>query len=275
MTSPHALDGLWRIVSCTCCGNASSCCETHYFFKENTCKEFVPNLVDTGNFRITFETDDDTSPKRLTFTLYWNSSEGRPNPNAYVQRMFYEIDGDVLRISHGHGIEWPTRFSDEVKLLTLKRDYGPMPETRKPSGTPPLVDDVLGILPFDDNVNWYSGGVKNEAANIELTLEPDSEGNVTAVADRARQIFTKLNEYRRLVSFLAVEHLLELKNSNWREDGEPEISVEQFSDCLTLDSIHVYQDLCVEFSHFDGGLFRGHSIHIRLNEDDTFVSAGI
>ncbi len=158
MSDQDKIQGLWRFHASKYRGeHLEGASTTHYLAEGNHWKAINPNLVDDGEHRttVTFELDESETPKRFTKTSQHYGPEDRPLPEPFISRSIYRFDGDTLTICSGRVPgEYPKDFSDENSLLVLKRDYGPVPESRKPSGTKPIEVEPLGTLDWSDNFNW-------------------------------------------------------------------------------------------------------------------------
>lgn len=275
MSDTEALQGLWRIESSTLQGSPVLESATHYLIAGNTMKQIVPNLVDDGTLRPTFVVDESVSPKRLTETLDYNGPFGPPDPNAIILRYLYRLDGETLTLCSGPFGSFPDEFSDEHGIKTLVRDHGPLPEQRQPSGTPPLVDDLLGTLEWDDNLNWYSGEVRLANASFNISLNPDAGTDASRALARARQIVEDFERYRQLAADYAVDGLLGLKNETWLDESDDEESPETFKAKMTLQAITVEAEGDVTFWHHDGDLFWGHSIQVCMDAGDNCTGTDI
>ena len=275
MSDLEALQGLWRIESSLSNGRSVGESATHYLISGNSIKEIVPDLVDDGTLRVTLELDETSDPKRMVETLDYNGPDGPPDPSPIVLRHIYRIEGDKLTICTGYEDHFPPSFSEEYSIRTLVRDSGPVPAGKKPSGTPPLVDEVLGTLQWVDNLDWYSGPVAVGDSTIEFSLNPKSGTDASEALARAKEIALALPRYRTLAADFAVNGLLDLKNSNWLDDGEAAVTAEQFKSKMQLTSITVYPDGAVAFWHNDGGLFFGHSIQVCIDSRNKCTSTDI
>ncbi len=275
MTDLEALQGLWRIKSHTTGGSPVASAATHYVIAGQCMKQIVPNTVDDvdGKLRSTLVLDESTEPRRLTNTLDYNGPDGPPDPRPIVLHYLYRLTGDTLVLCDGPYGAFPDDISDDFSILTLERDYGPVPALRKPSGTPPLTDDDLGTLPWDDDLNWYCGKVELDDLKTELCLNPDKDGKIDNTLKRAKAIVSRIDHFRQLAEEFAVDQLLELKNDVWLEDGEPIVTAGEFKSRIALESISFIADGQVEFWFHDGQLFFGHSITVVLGADDKFISA--
>jgi hypothetical protein len=185
-----------------------------------------------------------------------------------VLRYLYRLNGETLILCSGAFGTFPDRISDEYSIETLVRDRGSIPAPRQPSGTPPIVDDLLGTLEWDDNLNWYSGQVSLPNISFDLSLDPDEENHVSTALLRAKEIVRNLDRYLQMSGDLAVDRLLELKNDIWLEEGESEISPDEFKTKMTLEAIVVAENANAIFWHDDGGMFLGHSIEICIDAND-------
>src|SRR5215472_18829268 len=79
-----------------------------------------------------------------------------------IDRWLYDFDGDTLRFCWPNivGGEYPDAISDRTHgVLTLVRDHGPPPDTKRPSGKRPISHPVLGTLIWDDNLDQWKGQI--------------------------------------------------------------------------------------------------------------------
>ncbi|MBM79439.1 MAG: hypothetical protein CMJ78_02445 [Planctomycetaceae bacterium] len=275
MSDSEALQGLWRIISSTAQGRPVHESATHYLIAGNSMKEIVPNLVDEGKLRLTFVVDESVFPKRLTETLDYNGPDGPPDPNPIILHYLYQLDGETLTLCSGAFGSFPDNISDDYSIKTLVRDHGPVPEQKQPSGTPPLVDDLIGTLRWDDNLNWYRGQVRVGDVTFEIKLNPDEGIDASSALMRVKQIVEDFERYQQLAADYAIDGLLELKNDTWLDEGEEEVSSEFFKAKMTLQAITVEADGEVTFWHHDGGLFFGHSIQVCIDANDKCTNTDI
>lgn len=275
MNDSETLQGLWRIQSLTSQGQPVHVSATHYLIKGNSMKELVPDLVDEGKLRTTFVLDESTSPKRLTKTLDYNGPDGPPDPDPIVLRYLYRLEGDTLILCSGEFGKFPAEISDAYSIKTLARDHGPVPESKQPSGTPPIVDDLLGTLQWDDNLNWYRGEVRVANASFDLSLDPVEETDASGALSRAKQIVEDFERFRKMAADYAVDGLLQLKNDTWLDEAEQQITADEFRARMKLEAISVEADDGVTFWHHDGDLFWGHSIQVCIDASDNCTGTDI
>jgi len=231
-------------------------------------------MVDDGKVRTIFQLEEEADRKQIVVAMDWNGPDGPPPANPLIRRGFYRLVGDDLEICFGIAGEFPASLSDEYGLLKLKRDHGPVPETRKPSGIPPIEDDVLGTLKWDDNLNWFSGKFTDGRVTFEILLKPDEAGSLASALERARKVVRKKDEYVQLAKSLAAENLLDLANE-WNEDDEHRLTAEDFMSRITLESMVFAADGGISFYHNDGNIFWGHSVQLCIDKNDHYVHADI
>jgi len=275
MGDHEAIQGCWRLVSRVHRGQHVHDSATHYLFFGDSHKEIVPSLVDDGKLRSTFSLNEEADPKEISITLDYNGPDGPPDPSPIVLRGFYRLCDDSLEMCFGLRNEFPACFSDEYGMVTLQRHNGPVPESRKASGTPPLDDELLGHLVWDDNVSWYSGKVASGGIVVEVSLTGDNYGSVEIALARARSVVQNIRHYVELARKHAVDNLLDLKNDNWLEEDEEPLTPGSFMDRMTLQSMVFSSDGSVRFYHHDGNLFYGHCIEIGIDVHDNCVGADI
>lgn len=117
----------------------------------------------------------------------------------------------------------------------------------------------LGSLRYDADLNWWQGTVPT-AGTVKVYLSLDECVDEKALLSMAEVVCRDLSSWRKKVEDFAVRELLALKNETWLEEGEAEVSPDEFRRRMTLESIAFYPDGAFEFTHGDGELFWGHSI---------------
>jgi hypothetical protein len=126
-----------------------------------------------------------------------------------------------------------------------------------------LEDSLLGTFTLDRRVDWFVGEVVWAGEPISLNLSASAD--VQEALKTAHALWRNQKEWNRRVRSFAVEQLLPLKNDNWLDEDEAELTPDQFEDRMTLESITVRADGSFDFWHSDGDLFWGHSIQISGN----------
>jgi hypothetical protein len=130
-------------------------------------------------------------------------------------------------------------------------------------------DPLLGTFTLDRRVDWFTAQVVWAGESIALNLSGSADAQ--SALRTAHALWQKQGEWNRRVRNFAVEELLPLKNDTWLDEGETELSPDEFKDRMTLESITVNPDGSFDFWHNDGDLFWGHSIQISgsLSEGPT------
>lgn len=126
-----------------------------------------------------------------------------------------------------------------------------------------LEDPLLGTFTLDRRVDWFIAEVVWAGQPISLNLA--GSANAQAALKTAHALWQNQSEWNRRVRSFAVEQLLPLKNDNWLDEDEAELTPDQFEERMALESITVRADGSFDFWHSDGDLFWGHAIQISGN----------
>jgi uncharacterized protein (TIGR03067 family) len=274
VTDAEAIVGLWRLVSRTHQGKPVMDCASHYLFEAGRVKEIVPDLVDDGSCWSTYELDLTASPKRITQTTHWVGKNGKPSAPPYVERGLYELKGETLRLCWPSGGGPLPSFSKKADIIvTFTREHGPPPQTKQPSGKQPVEVPGVGRLTWDDNIDWWEGQVKAATGEVAaLHLEVTQE-TPERIAQAAQEFVAWLKAHEPAARKFAAEELLDLLNDVWN-DGKP-LTARQFVKRLSLASAGRKKDNSASLYYGDGGMFRGHSIVVRVDKAGKFKNATI
>jgi uncharacterized protein (TIGR03067 family) len=269
------LQGLWRVVSMVKRGSEVYSSNTHYLFDGDRVKAITPSLVDGGRWS-TFDLDPTSDPKRFTMI---SEIEGRDGPFQRVDRWLYEVTGDQLRLC------WPSVFGKYPDLvsdtdhavITLARDHGPLPQTKQASNRATIEDPVLGLIVWDDDLNyWKAKAALDAGSSFDVTISTDEAtdpfSNEAAIAMAARDLVDWLRDNDIAARRFAASHLLQLHNDTWNQ-GRP-ITADEFTERMQLQSANLDSG-GVELFYDDGDLFWGHSISISLGSERDFIDATI
>jgi hypothetical protein len=124
----------------------------------------------------------------------------------------------------------------------------------------------FGTFTLDRRVDWFAAEVVWDGKPVSLNLSDAAE--VEASLKVAQTLWQAQREWNLRIRDFAVQELLPLKNENWLDEDEAELSPDEFKDRMTLESITVYPSGSFDFWHNDGDLFWGHSIQISGNLSD-------
>ena len=126
-----------------------------------------------------------------------------------------------------------------------------------------LEDAIFGTFTLDRRVDWFTAEVVWDGKPILLNLSESTE--VRETLRMAHLLWERQDEWNRRIRDFAVQKLLSLKNDNWLDEDDAELTPDEFKDRMTLDSITMNADGSFDFWHNDGDLFWGHSIQIGGN----------
>ena len=138
-----------------------------------------------------------------------------------------------------------------------------------------LMDPEFGVFTLERRVNWYEANPVWCGAAVRLTVPAGSPNEIQKSLAAARKLWADQEEWHRRITAYAVQKLLELKNDNWLDEGEAEVSEEEFGRRMVVETISVNPGGSFEFWHDDGDLFLGHSIMVSGNLKDGPKDAGI
>ncbi|MDG3007298.1 DUF2262 domain-containing protein [Paludisphaera mucosa] len=156
-----------------------------------------------------------------------------------------------------------TAEAELVELLGPDRSDPELNQAAADLQTPVLLEDRrFGTLTLDRSLNWYTGGAKWNGEAVGLNLDAEGAGGIDGALAVARSLWEDQQRWTQRIEDYAVQELLPLKNENWLDEGEAELTARQFQSRMTLKSITVNSDGSFDFLHDDGDLFGGHSIQV-------------
>jgi hypothetical protein len=133
----------------------------------------------------------------------------------------------------------------------------------------------FGELVLDRSIDWFEGAASWDGDLIDVTFESDENGSIEAQLSTADTLWLAQASWKARIEDFAIAELLELKNGNWLQEHEKELTATQFISRITLESVHILPDGEFEFWYDDGGLFWGHAIMVGGNLKDGPNDAGI
>jgi hypothetical protein len=136
-------------------------------------------------------------------------------------------------------------------------------------------DSTFGLFTLDRRIDWYQAHTEWCGDTVYLMICNDTPSEMEKSLAVARELWQDASEWQRKFAECAIRELLATKNSCWLEDGDPEVSENEFLQRMALAVISVEADRSFEFSYDDGDLFWGHSIVVRGNLTNGPTSAGI
>jgi hypothetical protein len=119
----------------------------------------------------------------------------------------------------------------------------------------------FGRLAYNAELNWWEGALPTEpTAKVYFSLDKCEDEK--ALLDMGEKVCRNLPVWRKRVEDFAVEKLRPLKNGSWLQEGEDEVTAEQFKRRMSLESVSFYPSGEFEFMYTDGDLFWGHWIQV-------------
>lgn len=136
-------------------------------------------------------------------------------------------------------------------------------------------DAVLGTLVFERGLDRFSGRVLWRGQLVEIDLGARNRERLPDCITIARTLIRDQAEWHDRTRDFAVKELLSPKNENWLDEGEEELTADDFRKRLTLSSLTLDPDGNFTFWFDDGGLFFGHSVTVSGTFADGFERADI
>jgi hypothetical protein len=141
---------------------------------------------------------------------------------------------------------------------------------------PDLEHPELGKLRYQQEYDWYEGKIEVHGSEVSIQLLTNERGQVNSALERIASFVSELERYAQLAKEHAAQGLLQIKNETWIEDEDEEpLTIEQFQQRMTLESISIDSAGEVSFYHNDGDLFWGHCILVTMDRENNFVGAEI
>lgn len=139
---------------------------------------------------------------------------------------------------------------------------------------PSVATERLGVLLYDDELDWWAGALPAADPPVTLHILPDADGGPDASVATAVAFARELEGWRSRATTFATSRCLEDYNGAWCEPGD-EITAEAFASRIRLESIGFYPGGEFELAFADGGLFAGHTILVPGGLADGFEDAYI
>jgi hypothetical protein len=128
-------------------------------------------------------------------------------------------------------------------------------------------DAYFGALTFNRRGKRWETEAEWLGHEVRLTVSGDGEDLEEALRN-AQKLWEAQDSWSTRVKEYAVTELFELKNDDWLEEDEEEVTPEQFKARMRLESITMDADGEFEFWYADGDLFWGHSILVSGSLDE-------
>ena len=118
----------------------------------------------------------------------------------------------------------------------------------------------FGVLELDRQSQAYIGKANWCGSQARLILSCSDAAELKRVLETSVSLFQQSSQWNSRIRELAAHELLAVKNGNWLEDDEAELSREEFLSRMLLKDIQVDESGVFVFSHDDDDMFWGHRI---------------
>lgn len=125
-----------------------------------------------------------------------------------------------------------------------------------------LITEQFGTLAWDEAMGGYAGRADWCGRVVQLLLSCPDTGAPERALQAAASLFREQSAWAPRIIALAVDELLVLKNRNWLEEGEAELSRDAFLARMRLTGISIDGAGLFFFRHDDDDMFWGHDIVI-------------
>lgn len=133
----------------------------------------------------------------------------------------------------------------------------------------------LGKLTLNKDLGCFEGKTKWNQQQVNLYINVNSKRKANNIIKQLEDIWAVANTWEAEAKDYAVSQLLALKNESWLEEDETNITIAEFKELMTIESISIYPRQKIEFWFDDGDLFWGHAIRVNTDFDGNFSDAGI
>ena len=120
----------------------------------------------------------------------------------------------------------------------------------------------LGELVLDRRIGCYTGNVEWQNRSIKIRLESSHAEEPVKAMKWAKVFLDAEDTWSARIGEFVVEQMLDMKNGEWRDDDETEITGAQFLKCIVPTSLDLTEEGDFTFWFDDGDLFFGHTIMV-------------
>ncbi len=202
-----------------------------------------------------------------------------PNSLTYEK---VALKGDTITIFHSEGTT-VTNFEELNSLWTFdnlstqeildqfnglsnkRREVQPIKKITKKS----LKDSFFGQLSLDKDLDSFITEHLFKDRKIELSFSNTTAEQMTSNLRRTEVLLTQLQEIEEAM----IEEMLSLKNENWLDEGEAELTKSAFQKEVSIYGINIYEEGDTEIYYKANDLFWGHEIQVSLDDDNKYESS--
>lgn len=191
-----------------------------------------------------------------------------------------ELSGEVITITHSDGITitnfkeinnlWTFENLEESEILNRfnsLKNYIEEPQEIKRHTESTIENHFFGQLTLNQELDWYQVS-KN---GIEFSFTNTALEQLTKNFEKIEKLIPQLGDIENKM----IEEMLALKNQSWLEEGDNELSIEEFQKDIKLYGINTYEDGSAALYYKANDLFWGHEIQTSIDNGQNYESSTI
>jgi len=160
----------------------------------------------------------------------------------------------------------------EVEVTFTSEEFAKsLAEFKKKEGIPETKNETNKFTSVTSFANITLFGNETRIQYDPTELEIDEN----IFINQLNQKLNWISENKKIINQGITDKLLPLKNEDWIEKNEEQLSEKQFIKHLNLTSILFFHDGSSQLGFDDGNLFFGHYIMVDLSRDNKFIDADI
>jgi hypothetical protein len=191
-----------------------------------------------------------------------------------------ELNEETITINHSDGITI-TNFKEINSLWTLEnleqyeilnrfnslKNFIEEPHEVERHTESSIENDFFGQLMLNKELDWYE--VSKDG--IEFSFTNTAFETLTKNFEKMEKLIPQLSDIENQM----IEEMLALKNESWLEEGDNELSKDEFQKEIKLYGVNTYQDGSAEIYYKANDLFWGHEIQTSIDNEQKYESSTI
>ena len=191
-----------------------------------------------------------------------------------------ELSGETITINHSDGITitnfkeinnlWTFENLEESEILkrfNSLKNFIEEPQEVERHTESSIDNHFFGQLMLNEELDWYE--VSKDG--IEFSFTNAALEQLTKNFEKIEKLIPQLND----IEFKMIEEMLALKNESWLEEGDNELSQEEFQKEIKLYGINTFEDGSAELYYKANDLFWGHEIQTSIDNGLNYESSTI
>ncbi len=138
-----------------------------------------------------------------------------------------------------------------------------------------FVNDVFGKVTYSRSLDWFDATIDWCGKKTELVIRTQLIDNAKEMLDIFIENYPSFGELDIDAKQYAGKKLIDLRNCEWSDGEDDQITLNEFEECMFLETLSI--DSITDFGlwYRDGGIFQGHGITVEACYSEGFVSASI